>query len=187
MAFIERLAQRRENLDTLSGPDVAAAQLAAFREWEQSTGTRFGDLKGIHQPTLVVNGIPRRNDSRLELLSVSRESSERRNFAYPDSGHGSLFQFHESFTHHAAAFLASDAPFAPDRERVSQMRLSWARACARQRRTMPGLSRHEPPRCGSATILTQGEAWARNRRRDGQEACRRRTQSDQHPIGRCWH
>jgi hypothetical protein len=32
---------------------------------------------------------------------------------YPDSGHGSLFQFHESFTHHAAAFLASDAPFAP--------------------------------------------------------------------------
>ena len=29
------------------------------------------------------------------------------------SGHGSLFQFHESFTRHAAAFLASDSPFAP--------------------------------------------------------------------------
>jgi hypothetical protein len=27
---------------------------------------------------------------------------------YPDSGHGSLFQFHESFTRQAAAFLASD-------------------------------------------------------------------------------
>ena len=56
-AFIERLAQRSEDLDPASGPDVAAAQMAAFREWEQSTGTRFGDLKGIHQPTLVVNGI----------------------------------------------------------------------------------------------------------------------------------
>lgn len=32
---------------------------------------------------------------------------------YPDSGHGSLFQFHQSFTRHAAAFLASDSPFAP--------------------------------------------------------------------------
>ena len=30
-----------------------------------------------------------------------------------NSGHGPLFQFHESFTRHAAAFLASDSPFAP--------------------------------------------------------------------------
>jgi pimeloyl-ACP methyl ester carboxylesterase len=33
--------------------------------------------------------------------------------AYPDAGHGSLFQFHESFTRQAAAFLASDSPFGP--------------------------------------------------------------------------
>jgi len=32
---------------------------------------------------------------------------------YPDSGHGSLFQFHESFTRQAAAFLASESKFAP--------------------------------------------------------------------------
>jgi len=32
---------------------------------------------------------------------------------YPDSGHGSLFQFHESFTRQAAAFLESSTPFAP--------------------------------------------------------------------------
>jgi hypothetical protein len=30
---------------------------------------------------------------------------------YPDSGHGSLFQFPDSFTRQAA-FLASDSPFA---------------------------------------------------------------------------
>jgi pimeloyl-ACP methyl ester carboxylesterase len=28
---------------------------------------------------------------------------------YPDSGHGSLFQFHESFTRLVTAFLASDS------------------------------------------------------------------------------
>ncbi len=33
--------------------------------------------------------------------------------AYPDAGHGSLFQYHQSFTRQAAAFLASDSSFAP--------------------------------------------------------------------------
>ena len=33
--------------------------------------------------------------------------------AYPDSGHGSLFQFSESFKHQATAFLDSISPMAP--------------------------------------------------------------------------
>ena len=112
-AFIERLAQRTEDLDTASGPDVAAAQMAAFREWEQSTDARFADLKGILQPTLVVNGI---HDEMIPVSNSYRLVENLPNavlLAYPDSGHGSLFQFHESFTRQAAAFLASDAPFAP--------------------------------------------------------------------------
>ena len=112
-AFIERLAQRTQDLDTASGPDVAAAQMAAFREWERSTGVRFAELKGIHQPTLVVNGI---HDEMVPVSNSYRLSENLPNavlLAYPDSGHGSLFQFHESFTRHAAAFLASDSPFAP--------------------------------------------------------------------------
>src|SRR3954466_9073489 len=32
-AFIARLAQRTEDLDSPSGPEAAAAQMAAFREW----------------------------------------------------------------------------------------------------------------------------------------------------------
>ena len=112
-AFVARLAQRNEDLDTASGPDVASAQMAAFREWEQSTGPRFGDLVHIHQPTLVINGI---HDEMIPVSNSYRLAEYLPNavlLVYPDSGHGSLFQFHGSFTRHAAAFLASDAPFAP--------------------------------------------------------------------------
>jgi len=112
-AFIERLAKRTEDLDRPSGPDVVAAQMAAFREWEQSSGNRFADLERIQQPTLVVNGI---HDEMIPVSNSYRLAENLPNavlLAYPDSGHGSLFQFHDSFTRHAAAFLASDTPFAP--------------------------------------------------------------------------
>jgi pimeloyl-ACP methyl ester carboxylesterase len=112
-AFIERLAQRKEDLDAPSGPEVAAVQIAALREWEQAPGTRFGDLKGIRQPTLIVNGI---HDEMIPISNSYRLSENLPNamlLAYPDSGHGSLFQYHESFARQAAAFLASDSPFAP--------------------------------------------------------------------------
>ena len=71
--------------------------MAAFREWEQSTGTRFGDLKGIHQPTLVVNGI---HDEMIPVSNSYRLAESLPNavlLVCPDSGHGSLFQFHDSF------------------------------------------------------------------------------------------
>jgi pimeloyl-ACP methyl ester carboxylesterase len=112
-AFVKRLLQRTEDLDKASGREVASAQMAAFREWEQFTGPRFADLHGIQQPTLVVNGI---HDEMIPVSNSYRLSEHLPNavlLTYPDSGHGSLFQFHESFTRQAAAFLASDSPYAP--------------------------------------------------------------------------
>jgi len=112
-AFIGRLAQRKEDREPASGREVAGAQMAAFHDWEQFTGERFAYLKSIRQPILVVNGI---HD---EMISVSNSYWLSQNLpnavllTYPDSGHGSLFQFHESFTRQAAAFLASDSQFAP--------------------------------------------------------------------------
>ena len=38
---------------------MAAAQIAAFREWERSSGAPFVDLRSIEQPALVVNGADR--------------------------------------------------------------------------------------------------------------------------------
>lgn len=112
-AFIRRLMLRKEDREPVSGPAVASAQIAAFREWERVDGERFVDLARIRQPTLVVNGV---HDEMIPVTNSYRLSENLPNavlLTYPDSGHGSLFQFHESFTRQAAAFLASDAAFAP--------------------------------------------------------------------------
>ena len=112
-AFLERLTQRREDREPASGPQVAQAQMAAFRDWEKFTGQRFANLKSIPHPTLVVNGI---FDEMIPVQNSYWLSANLPNavlLTYPDSGHGSLFQFHESFTRQAAAFLASDLKFAP--------------------------------------------------------------------------
>jgi pimeloyl-ACP methyl ester carboxylesterase len=55
--FIQRLMQRTQDREPVSGPPIAQAQMAAFRDWESVTGNRFASLKTIRQPTLVVNGV----------------------------------------------------------------------------------------------------------------------------------
>jgi pimeloyl-ACP methyl ester carboxylesterase len=108
-AFIRRLSQRKEDLDPPSGSNVASAQMAAFREWDQFKGERFADLRAIRQPALVVNGA---HDAMISVANSYRLSENLPNavlLTYPDAGHGSLFQYHESFTRHAAAFLSSDS------------------------------------------------------------------------------
>jgi len=110
--FVERLMQRKTDREPPSGPAVAQAQMTAFRDWEQFSGERFADLKSINHPTLVVNGV---HDEMIPVANSYRLSENLPNavlLTYPDSGHGSLFQFHESFTRQVAAFLASDSPFA---------------------------------------------------------------------------
>jgi pimeloyl-ACP methyl ester carboxylesterase len=112
-AFIERLMQRKEDREPVSGPQVAEAQIAAFREWERFSGERFADLRNLRLPTLVINGV---HDEMIPVANSYWLSANLPNavlLTYPDSGHGSLFQFHEPFTRQTAAFLASDSPFAP--------------------------------------------------------------------------
>ena len=108
-AFMARLMQRKEDRDPASGPNVASAQIAAFREWERFTGERFADLKSIRHPAFVVQGV---HDEMIPVRNSYWLAENLPNavlLVYPDAGHGSLFQYHDSFTRHAAAFLTSDS------------------------------------------------------------------------------
>jgi pimeloyl-ACP methyl ester carboxylesterase len=106
-AFAARLAARTEDREPISGPNVAQVQLAAFRAWERVDGERFADLRRITQPCLVVNGvldvmIPVRNS-----YFLSEHLPNATLLTYPDAGHGSLFQFPDSFVRQATLFLDS--------------------------------------------------------------------------------
>lgn len=111
--FIERLMQRQLDREPASGPEIAQAQMAAFQGWEQDKGSRFAELKRIHQPVLVVNGI---YDEMIPVANSYWLSENLPNavlLTYPDSGHGSIFQWHDSFTRQVKAFLDADSPLAP--------------------------------------------------------------------------
>ncbi|MGH9502168.1 MAG: alpha/beta fold hydrolase [Terriglobales bacterium] len=107
-AFAARLAARKQDREPLAGLPVAMAQIAAFRAWEHIGGERFAKLSKMTQPCLVVNGvfdnmIPVRNSYML-----SEHLPNAMLLTYPDAGHGSLFQFHNSFVRQASLFLDSE-------------------------------------------------------------------------------
>jgi pimeloyl-ACP methyl ester carboxylesterase len=105
-AFVGRISQRKEDRDPAAGPKVAGAQIAAFREWETFKGERFADLRAIRQPALVVNGV---HDEMIAVRNSYWLADNLPNavlLVYPDAGHGSLFQYPDSFARHATAFLS---------------------------------------------------------------------------------
>jgi pimeloyl-ACP methyl ester carboxylesterase len=111
--FIDRLVQRRADREPQSGPDIIQAQMAAFGDWEHDTGERFADLKRIQHPTLVVNGV---EDVMIPIANSYRLAENMPNavlLTYPDSGHGAIFQWHESFVKQVTAFLAHEGTLAP--------------------------------------------------------------------------
>jgi pimeloyl-ACP methyl ester carboxylesterase len=102
--FLERIRARTEDRDAPVAEATVAAHLAAAREWGAAAPDSFDYLKGISHPALVVNGgsdivVPSINSYILQQNLPNAEL-----ILFPDSNHGSHFQFTELFNRYVTDF-----------------------------------------------------------------------------------
>ncbi|MBP1053588.1 alpha/beta hydrolase [Rhodococcus qingshengii] len=101
-AFVERLKERTDDRDAPVSVKAFQTQLTAIKKWGRSTPE---NLSAITAPTLIANG-----DNDRMVPSTLSEDLHRRIPAseliiYPDSGHGGIFQHHDTFAPAAVDFL----------------------------------------------------------------------------------
>jgi pimeloyl-ACP methyl ester carboxylesterase len=103
--FLERTRSRTEDRDVPVSQATVASHAAAAGEWGGAPPASFDYLRGITHPTLVVNGsndivVPTVNSYILQQNLPNAEL-----ILFPDSNHGSHFQFTESFIEYVTDFV----------------------------------------------------------------------------------
>jgi pimeloyl-ACP methyl ester carboxylesterase len=81
------------------------AQVAALVAWSQGKGSAFPRLGEIEQPVLVANGSNDLMVPTINSFTMAQKSKNAMLIVYPDSGHGFLFQYPETFAQHVLDFL----------------------------------------------------------------------------------
>lgn len=109
--FWERRHQRVIDVDPPTSGQTMQAQAAAIVDWKLPHGEPFADLKTITQPTLVVNGHRDVMVPTINSYYLAQHIPAAQLIVYPDSGHGSLFQYPELFVADVGRFLDAAVPF----------------------------------------------------------------------------
>jgi pimeloyl-ACP methyl ester carboxylesterase len=104
LAFLERKLRRQDRDPQVSGQTIAA-QGEAIGKWHVPNDSALAYLKEIRQPVLIVQGsndviIPTRHSFTLQQHLPNAQL-----IVYPDSNHGSIYQYPETFVANATTFL----------------------------------------------------------------------------------
>jgi pimeloyl-ACP methyl ester carboxylesterase len=109
--FLKRFRLRADDRDPEVNEKVAPAQIEAISKWGASREKPFEYLKSIRQPALVVNG---GNDVIIYTVNsfiLQQNLPNAQLILYPDSNHGSQYQYPALFVADVARFLGAEAPF----------------------------------------------------------------------------
>jgi pimeloyl-ACP methyl ester carboxylesterase len=102
--YLKRISARADRQPAVTRQTISA-HLTAIRGWGESNGESKARLEAIEQPVLIVNGTHDIMIPPLNAYTLSQHITNAKLILYPDAGHGSLFQYPESFVHDASHFL----------------------------------------------------------------------------------
>jgi pimeloyl-ACP methyl ester carboxylesterase len=110
-AFLNRFRLRTEGRDPGISEQVAPAQLEALAKWGAPHAGAFDYLHGIAQPTLVINGSNDVLVYTVNSLILRQNLPNAQLILYPDSNHGSQYQYPALFVADVTRFLDAEVPF----------------------------------------------------------------------------
>jgi pimeloyl-ACP methyl ester carboxylesterase len=110
-AFLERFRLRQQDRDPDVNEKVAPAQIEAISKWGAPRAGAFDYLREITQPALVINGS---NDVIIYTVNsfiLQQNLPNAQLILYPDSNHGSQYQYPALFVADVTRFLDAVVPF----------------------------------------------------------------------------
>lgn len=103
--WLDRIRARQADRDEPVSAATALAHRAAASKWGASADSSYAYLKGIQQPILIVNGLEDIIVPTINSYLLQQHLPNAQLVIYPDSAHGSQFQWPELFTAHLTMFL----------------------------------------------------------------------------------
>ena len=103
--FLERFQRRQSDRVPANKPEVGPAQRAALSSYAVITEDRYSDLAKIKQPVLVVNGSRDVIIYTINSYILQQRLPNASLVLFPDSAHGSLYQYPTEFIQYLNQFL----------------------------------------------------------------------------------
>ena len=103
--FLERIRARTDDRDVPVSEATVTAHLAAAHEWGMASPNSYDYLKRIFHPALVVNGSNDIVVATVNSYILQQNLPNAELILFPDSNHGSHFQFKDSFIEYITSFI----------------------------------------------------------------------------------